>query len=160
MMRRCTICACMRLITTLACVLLATPSLAWDRGCTPGLMPPPEMIGVIPTVPYHVIYINAENIQDLCWMTWAPLKKVARGCTVQEMPGEYWIYIENGSHGAAEQLCTLWHEKAHLPPLSWDHGERGLYKDSEGRWRPRPLGPRYHSWRKGVANLIYGPPTQ
>lgn len=127
-------------------MFLATTSgaTAWEPYCSMGSMPPPRFTGVEPVRPYHVIYLPLDLIVDLCRDYAAPKKLAPVGCTSEERPGEFWIYIENHYQSRAEQLCTLWHEKAHI--AGWEHP---AYFS----------GPIYHSRRKGIADLIYGPPV-
>jgi len=128
----------MKLAVALAFVVLTTPSQAWDRGCIGASMPPPEMVGVLPTVEYHAVTLDPDGIQELCEQDWAPISQAFLGCVKEERPGEWYIYI-NSNQSLAEQLCTLWHERAHL--LGWEH--------------PAYLaGPVYHSRRKGSADVL------
>lgn len=130
----------MKFAVALALAVLATPSQAWDRGCIGGSMPPSEMVGVLPTVEYYAVTIAPDIIRELCEQDWGPVNRAPLGCVNEERPGEWYIYI-NSDQSMAEQLCTLWHERAHLPPFSWEHP----YYTS---------GPAYHSRRDGVADVL------
>lgn len=103
-------------------------------------MPPPEMVGTLPNVTYYVLEFPGDIIRELCGAEWAPVNFTPLGCAVDERHSDWYIYI-NTDYSKAEQLCTLWHERAHLPPLLWQHP---LYRS----------GPAYHSRRKGVSNVL------
>ena len=98
------------------------------------------MVGVIPTVKYHVLYFPSDLIMDLCEDDGNSPARAHLGCVSEERPGEYYIYI-NTKQNMADRLCTLWHEKAHLPPTSWVHARY-------------IRGPVYHSLREGTADVL------
>lgn len=103
-------------------------------------MPPAEMVGVVPTVTYYPIAFPSDVIRELCEDQAGPVKSAPLGCVKEEREGEWYIYI-NSDQSLAEQLCTLWHEKAHLAPLFWEHP---AYQS----------GPLYHSRRLGTAAVL------
>jgi hypothetical protein len=102
------------------------------------------MVGAIPDVPYHVFYFPASGMQDMCRYISGPEAMAPFGCSVEEKPGLWHIYIDNERRSLTQQFCTLWHERAHLPPLRWKHPPgNGWYLTEGGHIRPGPTGPNY-----------------
>lgn len=114
--------------------LLPDQAFAWDW-CS--IAPPAEFRNDNPAVKFNVSDVAPPELTWLCEASDAPVGWLA-ACTAN-LDGYWNIYLRNDL-SPAERSCVLDHEKAHLPPVLWEHPTTPYWmKDGVAYVR---LGPR------------------
>lgn len=122
------------LLLSLLCVLQTTSAMAMARWCEHE--PVPEQFTQEPTVSFKVFDVPPELLNEYCEWRYVPVG-MAAGCTMDVGGGWWFVYIRS-DFDAEEYACTLLHEKAHMPPNNWDHGDNYEGKVPGPKYR-RPI---------------------
>lgn len=113
-----------RTLVAMLAVLMSAPVSAQPLDWCRGLEPPLGISNPTPSVQFHIIDVPVEDLNFYCESTDTPAGWIA-GCAAELGEGYWNIFLRNDLDDT-ERACAIDHEKAHLPPVLWDHGPVGV----------------------------------